>query len=408
MVYLKILRISNVRVTSFVIFAFFTLLVIGDMFSISFLSYLDEIIEILSLGWLCYSLINKRNLSTIVLLISIFFVGIIGNMISGYDITLKNILLDYFLILKFPIIFIAIFDFINHTDIRKNEIIQLMSHASILLSIVLFVGVMFNYVTRGGRVGFYNMGYPAAAGFYAFAFSLLLFYNKEINKLLKITIISLNFIVAVFLSQSSASTIYFIALFMSYLYVKYIKRKVKGNFLIYMGLVVGLVLVLVLFQDKINGYFHDITAPRYLFFKNGFFLANQYKGFGVGFGLFGGNVAANNYSPVYIDLGFNEIWTVKEGSNFLIDSFFPTIIGELGYIGSVLYLLLILNCVKEIKKFKSLVFILIVIILGGFTANFINSTIGVCLTFCIVVCYFWESNKACNKIKDRNVKYKVS
>lgn len=397
---MKTMRIQNLRISSFLFIILFILLFVGDLFVIPALQYLDEILEIVALLWLLYSFINKRNVETVLMLASIFLVGIIGNSLSGYAISLKNIILDYFLILKFPIIFISLFDFCKYKNHQIDEVLGPITFVSIFMSLFLFLDCLVLFFKSGGeRVSFLNTSYAGTGGLYAFAFSLVLAKNLKINKGFKISIILLNFITAAFFSKSSAATIYFLALFMAYFYSKYISKKVKGYYMIVFGSALGLVLVLTIFQSKIQGYFiNDKTAPRYLFFTNSFYLANKYKGFGVGFGLFGGNVAANNYSPVYIDLGFNNIWTVAKDSNFLMDSFFPVIIGELGYIGLCLYLLLIFNCIKKIGINKKLIFIFIVIFLGVFASNFINSAVGVCFVFGILIYYLLDPTKTNKKL----------
>lgn len=399
---MRIFKIDKVKVTDLILIVLPILILFGDLFSLAIFSYLDEIAELISICWIVYSVINNRNLESFIVLIFIFIIGFTGNVISKYYVSFKNIILDYILILKFPICFIALNDFIKYKKVNINNISKIFSFISLLFSYFVFIGCFYKFIMVGGnQVGFLSTGYAGTAGLYSFAFSLLIYSNKKINKTLKIVTIILNFVTAAFLCQNSASTVYFITFFGIDFYSKYIKAKVKGNYLIYIGLVLILVLSVNLFGYKIQAYFiKDDTAPRKLFFTNSFYLANMYKGFGVGFGLFGGSVAANNYSPVYYALGWNNIWTVSEESHYLIDSFFPTIIGELGYFGTLLYCALIYCCMHKIKGNKKLVIMFIVIMLGGLTANFINSGIGLIICLAINILHyndFKRINCICNE-----------
>lgn len=81
--------------------------------------------------------------------------------------------------------------------------------------------------------------------------------------------------------------------------------------------------------------------PRYLFFYYGGKTANTYFPFGSGFATFGSDQAARNYSRLYYQYGFNSLFgmNTKDGS-FLSDTFWPMAIGQFGWIGSILYILI--------------------------------------------------------------------
>lgn len=68
-----------------------------------------------------------------------------------------------------------------------------------------------------------------------------------------------------------------------------------------------------------------------------FTVAVQSFPFGAGFGRFGSAVARQTYSPLYYELGYNDVWGLgptEESGQFLTDTFWPAIIGESGLIGA--------------------------------------------------------------------------
>lgn len=101
------------------------------------------------------------------------------------------------------------------------------------------------------------------------------------------------------------------------------------------------VIVLLLGTFQIQTYLMNVNAPRYLFFYYGGKTANTYFPLGSGFATFGSDQAARNYSRLYYQYGFNSLFgmNTKDGS-FLSDTFWPMAIGQFGWIGSILYILI--------------------------------------------------------------------
>jgi hypothetical protein len=63
-------------------------------------------------------------------------------------------------------------------------------------------------------------------------------------------------------------------------------------------------------------------------------VANTYAPFGAGFGRYGSSVAASDYSPEYLQRGFQNIYGLEPAApRFASDTFWPQVIGESGWIG---------------------------------------------------------------------------
>ena len=101
------------------------------------------------------------------------------------------------------------------------------------------------------------------------------------------------------------------------------------------------VIVLLLGTFQIQTYLMNVNAPRYLFFYYGGKTANTYFPLGSGFATFGSDQAARNYSRLYYQYGFNSLFGMNtEDGSFLSDTFWPMAIGQFGWIGSILYILI--------------------------------------------------------------------
>lgn len=102
---------------------------------------------------------------------------------------------------------------------------------------------------------------------------------------------------------------------------------------------------------QIRYYFLDNITPRSLFLSNGIITANNYFPFGAGFSTYGSNMAKVHYSPLYVQYGFNDIWGMNaEETMFLNDNFWPMVMGQYGWFGVILYVLLLILLFEIINK----------------------------------------------------------
>lgn len=62
---------------------------------------------------------------------------------------------------------------------------------------------------------------------------------------------------------------------------------------------------------------------------------------GAGFGMYGSAVAAQTYSPLYLELGFNSIYGLSpdSGASYLTDTTWAAILGESGWIGTAFFVM---------------------------------------------------------------------
>ena len=93
------------------------------------------------------------------------------------------------------------------------------------------------------------------------------------------------------------------------------------------------------------------TAPRQLFWQGGLRLFKEYFPYGTGFGTFGSSTAATNYSQLYYILEFNTVTGMQPtNTKYLNDTFWPMIFTQLGLIGMIPYILLLIIIFYDIYR----------------------------------------------------------
>jgi len=104
------------------------------------------------------------------------------------------------------------------------------------------------------------------------------------------------------------------------------------------------VIIMLFFGTQIYGVFRqqfqeyqNPLKPRNVLYRTGVIIAEKHFPFGVGFGRFGGEIAARYYSPVYDRYKFSQIHGLWPKGRFLRDTFWPMILGELGFVGFIAY-----------------------------------------------------------------------
>ncbi len=109
-----------------------------------------------------------------------------------------------------------------------------------------------------------------------------------------------------------------------------------------------------LFQSKINTYVNSETymdVARNILYIKSVDIAKDYFPLGAGLGRYGSWISSLYYSPIYEQYGISKIWGMsRDMPNFIMDTFWPMVIGETGFIGFILYLGIILIFCKSLSK----------------------------------------------------------
>lgn len=110
--------------------------------------------------------------------------------------------------------------------------------------------------------------------------------------------------------------------------------------------IVFLAIGILLFTVSDIAAYSTSTAPRMILIRNGVDLANHHFPLGTGFATYGTEMSKRYYSPIYINLGWENTWGFGREGRYLNDNFFAYIIGQFGWIGISLYAYILYNFYK--------------------------------------------------------------
>jgi len=116
-----------------------------------------------------------------------------------------------------------------------------------------------------------------------------------------------------------------------------------------------------LFEDKIYTYMQAPNVrivPRNFLYITSFRIARDFFPFGSGLATFGGWISVLYYSPLYSKYGISSIHGLQKGGSYIIDTFWPYVIAQFGFIGASCYIWILISLfystVKVLKKLDNL------------------------------------------------------
>ncbi|UQN40309.1 hypothetical protein MOW07_06290 [Enterococcus hirae] len=349
--------------------------------------------------------INKNSLFLLGIMLIFYIIGIISYYLNSrrYGLPIFSYL-GGFIYLKF---YFIIFFFsqltINISLVNKvlNSIVKIGIFSSFFMWLQLLLNnqyiTIFPFVLPGDQIfrgirGISGLFHHSAitGWFYFLVFTIILIrnvLNKSYNKFLLLYFFVM---IGLTLKAKAIASVLIIIIFVSLIVGK---RNKKSLLLGTFGITISSIL---LFKDLFlrqvqlyitgNSNVGDTTA-RYSLLSNSFFLAKEYYPLGVGFSKYGSLFAVQNYSEYYYYLGMNHIYGLSpEMSNFAMDTFWPAVLGETGYAGTVIYLILITfifsiifkkyrRTISYVNKNYNILFILSLAIMVGMLTDSVASPI---------------------------------
>lgn len=139
-------------------------------------------------------------------------------------------------------------------------------------------------------------------------------------------------------------------------------------------------------MEQITLYFFapNRHSPRNIMLKDSIALANSHFPLGTGFGSFGSTLAAQNYSPLYTQMGYEKLDGMKSTDyKYLTDCFWPEIIAQFGWLGTAVFVtlvvLLVVLAMRKLKKnvyagFGMLIILVLMLINSTAESSFFNPT----------------------------------
>lgn len=353
------IRISSILKGVFIILLFQMALIynLKDTVISIIISYLDEVVSVICFIYIIFCLPrckkftkNEKILCNIA--ICIFLIGVLSSIVNKGN-TLFPMIVDALNCNKFIIVMVATILYAYKRKVlfsilpSLNRFVKLCSYAMTLLALSnLFLHIFPNHGYRlfiPVQKLFFE--HPNDLAYFGLICAVVLLYNSRYYKndlcMMAVTVL----IVTTMRIRMVACIM---VIWVIYLY--FIKMRMKSKFLL--GLAIFTVAMLIGYDQIIN-YYGNIAETRTIVTVTSFQLASKYFPLGLGFGSYGTNMARMYYSPIYNILGFTRIWGLNaENDTFLTDQFWPAVIGQFGWIGLILFIVMLIYLYKIIASLQ--------------------------------------------------------
>lgn len=327
---------NRISIYSFMTCLGIVLMILSDLLvnvGPGFLGYIDEMVTVV-----CLLLIGKKLIEGKIrvwiyygFLIGVVLIGLLGNVVWGVQPKLSIAFTDLFLFIK-PYIIMLYFH-ITLNEYRADKIYKSMMQIAKLLIIIMAVfSIVTLIVPLGMRTerGSYQFlgGFSGGTSWWTILFCAVISSNPENHR-------TFYYLLSALIIIQSGSGLGILALALAVLIYFFIEVQKKFHWY-YLLLIIPLCLFVG--KNEIIEYLLNTNAPRHLLFYYAFITANTFFPLGAGFATYGSTTAISNYSKLYDMYGFERRWGMSRDFHpFLMDSYFPQIIGQFGYIGSFLY-----------------------------------------------------------------------
>lgn len=349
---------KNNRIANLLIVISF-LLILGFVFpNITILSYFDELLGLFAIVYiLLRGKINKNDMIIVISILLIIFSGLYSNIKFGLVSSKFPIFVDVISSIKVLSVFIAA-KYIFNEDI-KNTFITKTYKLSILYIIIAILCYAISFFMDIGmssqiRYGLFTYIFIFDKAFQLQTVSMMFYYIvvefHRINNIKIPFILNLLYIILI-LSCLKGPAILFVLFYYGFLGMSKVNKVIRV-------LLLSLIIILSIFISsfQIKNYLMNQSSARYILTKYSFVTANNYFPFGSGFATYGSDMAAKNYSPLYIEYGFNHYYGMNIYDHaFLNDNFWQMCVAQFGWIFGLLYICAfysIINNKRNIKDFK--------------------------------------------------------
>ena len=279
---------------------------------------------------------KKTDAGIVVLMLIFVAVGLLGNALFRYQ-PMEAVLIDLYTNLKF---FLAMISGYALFTICKTEHTgrMLLGHSK-MLCLMFFALTCVNYVipifpTAGIRYGlpsiklfYFHPTYLAGAVIMLLAVQMLFFEKKSIPYMA----MGLFVVCATLRGKAIAGALAYVVI--AYFVIWY-RKKLRLWHMVALCLA-----AITVAWEQISYYFIELSgaSARSVLVSTSFEIMGDYFPIGTGFGTYASASAMEYYSPVYYMYGLNLVHGLDETGAFGSDSFWPIIIGQTGFIGTLCF-----------------------------------------------------------------------
>lgn len=358
-----------------IVFIISTLL-INPLLGNEVVQYVDELLLIFAILRIIFQfkLLNRQKEKRLLLkktafiIISLTILGSFSNIFSKLA-DFKPAVIDWIGIVKIPIVFVYASCIISQKT--KNKICKTLYFIALLFIPIafgfgvlnLFSNIGMTYDIRYG-IRSYEFIYRNPAALNEAILCLLAIVYKEKNK--HMYIYSIIAILTVLFTLRGAT----FGLILVFFYLIIIIKDNRTFKIKFYHIGIAGILALAIGKNQVVYYLLK-ESPRSIMLGNSFKVALRFFPLGSGFATYGSDQAFKNYSSLYREFGYNSIyWLSQKGGYAANDNFWPMIIGQFGFLGIIIYGMLIKiqfdyvlkNQVnKEIKVIQIVLYVLIII-----------------------------------------------
>ncbi|MBQ8230756.1 MAG: hypothetical protein IJZ34_02315 [Lachnospiraceae bacterium] len=296
---------------------------------------------------------NKTD-STIAFLTLIFAIlGLLSNLQNDFQESVFWIFIDFYTCIKFSLCYLGIRQYLYDYESNKkilNKLYKFAKSYTIILFLLSMVNIVlpifpkadFRYFMYSIRLFYPHPTYLAISAI--FCVCVIIAKNSYNENKKDILLIVLGLLVAAMTLRSKAIAG---ALCILLFYIYFVALKLKNK------VVIGLSAFGIAFYigyDQLVFYFggnskYNLNFIRERLLIDSFSIAKAYFPLGSGFGTFASNVAAEHWSKLY------NIYNYSYNA-FLSDSFWPIIIAQCGWIGCILFILILANYLKIVLNLQ--------------------------------------------------------
>ena len=319
--------------------------------------YFDEAIALFFLFVIIRDILIKKKMrhgSTVVCQIIIIITAIISTAVNKYQPTV-NAILDLFAIIKFPVtilgglIFYDGFDFKYYSKYIARHL-KILTFMLVVMTVLdmrynLFPDTDYQFYKHGMKSLRLFYGHPATLSVVCLFLLSLLIVLEGYGIRTKVYQLALLIIMLLTLRAKIIGTLAIVGILC--IVVFHFHRKITIKRLALLA-----PFALIFAWSEIQSYYIDNKqASRLLLTITSFRVAKDNFPFGSGLATFGSGFSVSPYSPVYSLYNLSSVWGLSiDAPQDISDTFWPMILGQLGVIALVAYVLFVYSIYKNMQK----------------------------------------------------------
>ena len=317
-------------------------------------SYYDEILAVSSLLSLFFSMAMRKSRFTremkiaLCLLFAIVVIGLFGNFLSGIVSDTFFILVDILACSKFFIIYFALKSILGNTSYfvsymaRESKVLLVLMLAC--LAINQFVDIGMTYEMRYGLKAFqFVFIHPTHMVTLSLA-CMAFIYSDASNGWKKYIGIAL-----ILMAMSLRSRWVALALVIVLIIIFVRKGSTRAPFVV---IGVGSVSAFLVGQAQMSVYYGSASeSARGHLMTTALSVFQNFFPLGAGFASFGSGVTKTIYSTLYYQYGLQNVYGLAPNNpSYLTDTFWPVVLAQFGFLGLIIWLLLLIMLVVDFYR----------------------------------------------------------